>query len=308
MIEWLRQQPDPGSEAEMGDTSGITLLETIKTDHIELDPIHAGYFTKFTVSEVSGAIGITCLRDKPSLSIIYSDTDKAPLILSRDDRHASAHFIQILGKEYLAATFKDVIHLWNPADNTLGAVYKFREEKKLWLLGLIDERTVAAVSQYSSDNKFFNIHILKTDVEMWNLSSSHLVKTTHPLSDMSYVKTTDGTASLLLSCPGARLVQSVELVGGKVQWQVDKQQIDESFYPWSICTDGSTVFVAGLPLNQLHLFSVDDGSVLTYINLRSFAVNFPRCVRLQGEHLYVGHLNEKGDTYCISKFTKPTEV
>ena len=60
--------------------------------------------------------------------------------------------------------------------------------------------------------------------------------------------------------------------------------------------------------HQLHLLSVEDGSELTSFNLYPFGLRDPSCVRLLGEHLYVGHVNEKGDTYCITKFTKPTEV
>ena len=93
----------------------------------------------------------------------------------------------------------------------------------------------------------------------------------------------------------------------KVQWQVDKQQMGGSFLPMSACTAGSTVFVADVS-HKLHLLTVDDGSVLTSINLRPFGLHFPSCVRLQGQQLYIGHENEKGDTYCISKFTEPTVI
>ena len=124
------------------------------------------------------------------------------------------------------------------------------------------------------------------------------------INDVCYVKTSDGTSCLLLSIPGNRNVQSVEIVGSKMHWLLDKQQIGGSFLPWSICTDGSTVFVANLdPAVLLHLLSVEDGSVLTSISLRPFGFRILSCVRLQGEHLFLGHKNEER-AYCISKFTK----
>ena len=303
-MEWLRQQPNPGTDSAMGDTAALSLLETIKVNYIEVDKEHFGLFTKFTVSELSGSVGIASVRDKPSLSVVYPGTDKPPLILSRDDRCGSALVVKILGQEYLAAVFRDDIHLWNLTTNTSSVVHKLKEDET-WLLCLIDERTVACVAQFSSLNEFMNICILKTDLDMWTLSSTHLV--IGSASDISCVKTTDGTPCLLLSFPPTGLVQSVELVGGKVHWQVDRHQTHRSFFPWSLCTDGSTVFVADFALNQLYLLSVDDGSVLRSINLHPFGISFVNCVRLQGDHLFVGHMNKEQDTYCITKFIKPTD-
>ena len=92
-----------------------------------------------------------------------------------------------------------------------------------------------------------------------------------------------------------------------MRWQVDTQQMGRSFVPFSICTDGSTVFVANASQDVLHLLSVEDGSVLTSINLSPSGFHFPSCVRLRGDHLFVGHMNKEG-TYCVSKFAKPTAV
>ena len=75
--------------------------------------------------------------------------------------------------------------------------------------------------------------------------------------------------------------------------------------PWSTCTDGSTIVVADLGLNRLYLLSIENGSILASFDLRPFGF-LPSCVRLHGEHLYVGHVNEKEETYCISKFTEQT--
>ena len=242
-------------------------------------------------------IGIASMQAKSSLSVMYPGTDKPLLILSRDNVYASALFVSISGQEYLAAASRDGIYLWNLEDNTSRVVYGYKEEKD-WLLCL---RTVASAAM-DKLSSFLSIYILKTDTEMWTLSSTHLVKVADSVSDMSYVKTKDGTTCLLL-IDHIGLFHSVELVGGKVHWQTDKQQMGALSYPLSICTDGSTVFVSDL-YAQLHLLSVEDGSVLTSINLRPFGLLVPSCVRLQGDHLYIGHKNQKGDTYCISKRIK----
>ena len=308
MMEWPKPQPDPSAGSEMGDTSVFTLLETIKADHVEVDHRHLGLFNNFTLSQLSGSIGTASTWDKPSLSLMHPCTDKPPLVLSRDHKYGSAVFVTISGRDYLAAASKDHIHLWNLAENTSCVVYKFKEQN-VWLMCLIDERTVACVVVGTSSDGFSHIYILKTDTEMWTLSSTHLVKVDHSASDIAYVKTSDGTPCLVLSYSSSTsLVQSVELVGGKIRWHVDQQQMSEKFYPRSICTDGNTVFITDPGQYLLHLLSVDDGSVITSINLRPFGFSLSSCVRLHGEHLLVGHVNKKGDTYCISTFIKPTEI
>ena len=185
-------------------------------------------------------------------------------------------------------------------------MYKF-EERGVCHLCVIDERTVACVAEKPSSDGLIHIYILKTDAEMWTLSSALFVQDTGLVSDISYVKTSDGTACFLLCFQSNRLLQCIEMVGGRVRWQVDEQQMGKLFRPWSICTDGSAFFVADCVLNRLHLLSVEEGSVLTSINLSPFGFRFPGCVLAQAEHLYIGHKKEKTDAYCISKFTKPTE-
>ena len=171
----------------------------------------------------------------------------------------------------------------------------------------IDERTVACVAEQPSVGGFKSIHILNTDSEKWRLCSTHSMRMdSFSTGEMCYVKTSDGTPCLILNCLSARYVQLVDMIGGKPRWLLDEQQMGQSFLPWSICTDGNTVFIADLFLDGLHLVSVDDGSVLKSIELHSFHIFLPSCVRLQGEYLYVGHVDEKRENYCISKFTKPS--
>ena len=116
MMEWLEQQPDTTTEPETGDIAPpMNLQQTIKVNHIvkSAGDRSSSLYTKFAVSESSGSIGIASADTRPSLSVIYPDTDKPPLILSRDNRFISPFFVKISDHEYLAAASEDHIHLWN---------------------------------------------------------------------------------------------------------------------------------------------------------------------------------------------------
>ena len=303
-MEWLKQQPDLGTGSEMGDTSALALLETIKV-YVQLNETYGAYYTTFSVSDLTGSVAIVSPKDKPTLSVIYRDNP--PLTLSRDAQYTSALFLTLSDQEYLVTASRYGICQWNLTKNTTSVVYKFKEQDD-WCLCLIDERTVACANKHASSGGFIQIYIFKIDTEMWALSSSHWAKASRPASDICFVKTRDGSPCLLLSFPHNNLIQCLEMVGGKVKWQVNEQQMGHSFRPLNICTDGSTVFVANAVPAVLHLLSGEDGSVLTSISLRSFGICLPGCVLSQGGHLYIGHLNYQLDTYCISKFIKPTEV
>ena len=304
MTEWLKQHPDLSTERATVDTYALELLEMRKVNHVMLGETFDSLITKFSISQLSGCIAIASQWTKPALSFMYPGTDKPLLILSRDDQFSSTLFVTISDQEYLAAACKDSIHLWNPANNTSSIVYKFKEQKD-WHLCVIDERTIACVAEQPTSDGFTKVYILNTDSEKFSLSGMLQVKAPKGITDICYVKTADGTPCLLLSFPWDHHVQCVEMVGGRVRWQVDKQQIGGIFYPFSIYTDGSTVFVADAVHSVLYLLSIEDGSINITISLRPFGVHFPSCVRVQGEHLYIGHIYQMEDTYCISKFTKP---
>ena len=144
MTEWLKQQPDPSTEPETDNASALNFVETIKVNHVVIGEVFNSLQTRFSTSQLSDSIGIASRDFEPTLSIMYPGTDKPPLILSKDDRYTSALFVTISGQEYLAATFKDSIHLWNLANNTSKVVYKF-EKTGHWRLCVIDENTVACV-------------------------------------------------------------------------------------------------------------------------------------------------------------------
>ena len=304
--EWLKQQPDPttGTDPSMGheadNTYVLNLLETIK---VVLDGTADSLFTKFSISQLSGSIGIASTQAKPTLSVMYPDTNRPPLVLSRDNRYTSTVFVAIADKEYLVSSSRDDICLWNLADNTSKVVYKFEESGRRRLC-VIDEKTITCVDEQPSSDGFGSVYILNTDSEKFSLSSKIMLKANGIISDIYHVKTMDDTSCLLLNFPLNHHVQLVGMVGGRVRWQVDQQKMSESFRPLSICTDGSTVFVVNTGPAVLHLLSVEDGSFLRSIGLRLFGFHLPSCVRIQKEHLYVGHENREG-TYCISKLTKP---
>ena len=305
-MEWLRQQPDTSTEPEIGDTSALNLFETLNVKHIEVQRPERFMLTTFAMSQQSDSIGIASALAKPSLSVMYHGTDKPPLILSRDDLFTATVVITISAEEYLAATFKESIHLRNLATNTSRVVFKFMERDD-WRLCVINERTVACVAEQPGVDGYSKIYTLNTGSEKFNLSSTLRVKAGRGITDICFVKTADGTSCLILCKPLPGLIESVEMVGRKVRWQLGMQQMGTSFNPWSICTDGIIIFVADAGSIKLHLLSVNDGSVVTSINLYRFGIYLPTCVRLQGELLYVGHKEQK-ERYCITKFAKPRAV
>ena len=302
MLEWLDKQPDLTAEDRTSDTSALNRHEVIEVSYFKDTADSLG--TTFFVSEFSGSIGIASTESKPTLSVIYPGTDKPPLIFPGKDKYTTALFITMLNQEYLAAATRDNIGLWNLEKNTSSVAFKFNE-KGLWRMGVIDDRTIACVVDLPPSDGFSKIYILNMDSEKFTLSGIILLKVGLRIRDMCYVKTTDGTPCLLLNSRNC-VIQCVEIVGGKVRWQVEKKQKVGNFFPWSLCTDGSIVFVTDPVQHLLHLLSVEDGTVATSVSLRPFGIDLPTRVRLQGEHLYVGHMNEKFDTYCISKFTKPS--
>ena len=82
-MEWLEQQPDLLTESQKEETSSLTLHEAINVNHLEIVRGSSSLYTKFSMSELSGAIGIASTEAKPSLSVMYPRTDKPPLILHK---------------------------------------------------------------------------------------------------------------------------------------------------------------------------------------------------------------------------------
>ena len=308
-MEWLAEQQDlsaenPSHEAEKTPDAALILKDTINVNHLTQNISIINKFLPFT----SGAIGIVCPHGSLSLSVIYPGSSRPPQILSAKGKYWSAVFMMNLGKVCLAATCSNTICLWNLEDNTSSIVYKQKYDKgKSMNLCVIDDRTVTQWEVTPSGDGCHKIYILMMNTQPWSLSSMLVVRGIELIQDMCYMKTTDGTACLLLSCPFDGNVQVVEIVGGRIRWKVGEQEIGREFYPWSNCIDeNNTVYVADTGQHRIHILSGENGSVIRSINLMPFGVIRPNCVRVYEEHIYIGHEYES-NKYQINKFTKPTD-
>ena len=99
---WLSQQHDPSS-GEHEQT--LKLVKTWDLSHVNTRETMVNKGNSFSVSE-SGAIGISNY-EKPSLSVVYPDTDKVPTILSHNGS------IPALALVYVIMTRGQISHkLW----------------------------------------------------------------------------------------------------------------------------------------------------------------------------------------------------
>ena len=144
-----------------------------------------------------------------------------------------------------------------------------------------------------------------TNTQPWSLSSMLMVRGVLGIADMCYMKTTDGTACLLLSCLLDNDIQAVEIVGGRIRWKVGKEQMGKKCFPGSICTDeNNAVYLPDFFHHRMHILSGEDGSVIRSINLKPYGVIHPSCVRVHDQSIYISHLDESQKKYEISKFSK----
>ena len=314
-MEWLEGGQDlsvenPSHEAKNTRHASLTLEDTITVDHLVRKGTLDCLMNGLSLSS-SGAIGIVCPNGDPSLSVIYPGSSHPPQVLSNEGRYYwSAVFMMNLGKECLAATcYNDnTIHLWDLEDNTSSIVYKHKFDiRKDTNFCVIDDRTVVYGEFFPSwEDGSHKIYILRTNTQPWSLSSMLVVRGVKLICDICYMKTTDGTACLLLSCSDD--VQAVEIVGGRIRWKVGKQQMGENCFPGSICTDeNNTVYVTGTVYDKMHILYGEDGSVIRSINLEPYGIRNLNCVRVHDQHIYIVHTDESGKNHQISKFAKPID-
>ena len=256
----------------------------------------------------SGIVGIACRVSDPTLSVMFpQEEDRRPQVLTSAKGYWSMIALKINGIEYLAASDRNIngIRLWNLQQNMSRVVYKmqpFQFPVKEMNLCVIAEGMVGYGEVDPSGDGLQQIYVLNTTgPDEWVLGSVVLVHGTRYIIDMSYMKTRDGTLCQLLCCPRDGSVKAIELVGGKVKWQIGKEHLGKDFCPWSICTDGvNKAYVVDLRQQKLHVFS-DDGLVLTSFSLHHYVIWFPSCVRLLNECIYVGHLDVSKKHYQISR-------
>ena len=304
--DWLlwRQRLQQRQEFH-GDTDeheALKLLETRDLTHIR-GTVYANQF----VASDAGAITIASYG-KPSLSVIYPDVSKSPRVLSNEKDNGSLIWMKIYDKEFIAVVWKDSsIRLWDVEKATSEVVYKMdSNEHKHTSLCSIDDRTVAYGGAYPSEDDINNIHILNTDTKPWSLGNVLMVEGVKVILDMCHLVADDDTHCLLLCCPYEHRVQAVELIGGRVRWRTDKQQMGEETLPWSICTNqvSGVVYVADNHLHKLHLLASEDGSVLTSVNLLRYDIVSPSCVSFSDGDVFVGHVDKNWKISQISRFVK----
>ena len=315
--DWLSQQQESDTAALEGKDQSIELVKTWTIDHVNPDTEHVMLVNRFTISE-SGAIGISC-SEKPSLSVMYPDSDKAAVILPSDKTYRSATFVKISGKEYLAAACDEdgCLYLWDIETQTSKKVFdpirhKDKADKDMIICN-IDENTIRYAEVYPSLDESRKIFILKMDAaEYWTVSATLKLFIPDNMFDMCHTEVSDGTACLLLCIPIKKRIMAIEMDSGRTRWEIGKEQMGEKFDPWSICTDHTgCVYVADFDQKKVHLLAVEDGSVIKRFSIGVYygIINI-FTVRFHDQHLYVEHeiKRQTGDKYAVTKFKQNIEI
>ena len=284
------------------------LIATWNVDHVKLG---SGFYAanRFSVSE-SGGVAFSC-DEKPSLSVMYPDTDKPPIVLSTDTIYHSATFVKISGKEYLAtACNKDgCLYLWDTESKTSKKVFDpelpWDQVYRYMNICKLRDNTIGYAEAYASPDGSRRVFILKTDKEKVTLSATLWLFTPDNIWDMCYTEVDGGTPCLLLCVPYAHRIMAVEMIGGKTRWEAGKGQMGEKFFPLSTCTDDdNTVYVTDYSQNMIHLLSAEDGSVVTSIILSHYRIAHLFVVRCHDQCLYVKHYCKTVKKYAINKFKR----
>ena len=300
---WLSQQHDLGEHDQP-----LKLLKTWTLDHMTTKDklVHNG--NSFSISE-SGAIGISCFEN-PSLFVIYPDTNKPPVILSDRNVFFSATFVQVGGKECLAASCTEdgCLYLWNIQSKTSRKVFDPKLPRKQVYKEInvykISDTTIGYGEVDASSDGSKIVFVLKTDTDELTLYSTLRLIIPHGIHEICYTEV-GGTPCLLLCVPNNNRIMAVEMIGGRTRWEVGKQQMGEKFFPLSICSDDTnTVYVTDYWENRIHLLSAEDGSTMRSIDARHCGIVNLVAVRIHDQHLYVEHYTDPGYKYAISKFKK----
>ena len=281
-----------------------------RLDYVKPDSGKGITSNQFTVSE-SGALGISC-DESPSLSVMYPDTDKAPVILSKYTIYRSATFVKFRRKEYLAAACLDngCLHLWDVVSKTYRTVFdpKLPEKKCFKRMNIckIDDSTIGYGEVQASPDGSRRVFFLKMDTEEWTLSATLRLFTPADVWDMCYLKVEDGTPCLLLCIPDDHRIMGVEMGIGKTRWERERQDMGENFEPRSICTNqNNCVFVADFGQRKIHLLAAADGAVIKRLDIGRYS-GFRNifAVRFHDRHLYIERkiMWHNMQEYAIMKF------
>ena len=306
MGHWLSQQYDLPSEEH---DPPLKLVMTWDLIHVNTRENWVYFGNSFSISE-SEALGISC-HETPSLSLKYPSRDKAAVILSRRKRYWSATFVKVIGQEYLAASCnKDgCLYFWDMESGTYKKVFDPKlpedQEDKDMNIFRINDNTIGYGESYASPDGSRRVFILQTDKEELTLSSTLRLFTSRNIFDTCYTEVEGGAPCLLLCVPYDNRIMSVETIGGKIRWEVGKEQMGEKFFPLGICTDDdNTVYVTDYYQHNIHMLSAEDGSVIRSINTFYYGIGNLIAVRFHNQHLYVEHYTNPGYKYAISKFKR----
>ena len=294
-------------DIKIGDKDkSMKLVERWTLDHVEILADTHYVSNKFTISK-SEAMGITCFEN-PSLSVMYPNNDKSPVILSNTRKYLSAIFVTVSNKEYLATACRDdgCLYLWDIESKISKKVFdpKLPEKQKSMIIFVINENTIGyGEARYSSPDQSRRVFILKTDSEQMALSSTLRLFTPNNIFDMCYTEVEGSTPCLLLCIPLDNRIMAVEFVGGKTRWEVGKEQMGENFYPWSICTHRNEyAYVADSSQQKIHLLSASDGTLIKQFDGINYGIYGIFAVRCHDQYLWVEHvILESKLKYAISK-------
>ena len=284
---------------------------------------------KLAVSD-SGLIAISDTYARPSLSVVnprasggggggddaVGDGGKSSSLVFSSTRNIfrSAVFVNVSGRECVAASCRNdgSIHLLDTETLTSSIVYEDPQMiGKRMNICKIDDTTVAYGDVEGSEKCLFRVYVLDINTKQWKVKNMLLLNTrAETIYDMCYLKTADGTACLVLSCPADDCIQAVEMVGGRARWKsTNNDESGKTFCPWTVCTDGhDTVYALDLSRNMLCVMAAEDGVAVCFISLQPFGVILPSCVRMLENHIYVSHRDSKTKAHAVSIFTRNMDI
>ena len=153
------------------------------------------------------------------------------------------------------------------------------------LLCVIDDTTIACVDMIASINDCHRVSTIDVSPKQWDLKGLLLLAIESSLvTDVSYLKTTDGTPYLLLSTLGKTSVWAVDMVTCRIKWKTSWKNA----YPVSICNDiDKNIYVADHRADKILILSEEDGAVIDSVNLRQYDIFAPHCIRFHDDFVYL---------------------
>ena len=292
--------------------------EPTSQSHQNLITVHRNILSYLHISEKSraafavadcGKIAISYVEiglNKGSLSVIEPNTPNFRIVFnySAETLFCNPIVIKQAGKELIATCtgrVDTIIHTWDLEKFRPTTVYHS------WLTGhhllcVIDNITVVCVAPTPFPDGTHRCQTLDTSVTPWELKAVLILPIESSLvTDVSYLKTTDGTSCLLLSTLGEVSVWAVDMLTGRTKWKTSWHNA----YPVSICNDSDKkIYVADYRLDKVKVLSEEDGTVTDSISLRQYEIFAPHCIRIHDNFVYLAHKHLKEtNTFLVSKIS-----